>query len=82
MCMQLRTLVFMETLKKGLYHFIIITVYLCTLQEELDPDILKGGKEVRIKISGDGTQLCRNSNFLIISFCLLNLPKSVLSPKG
>ncbi|XP_048586462.1 uncharacterized protein LOC5510708 isoform X2 [Nematostella vectensis] len=37
---------------------------------------------VRIKLSGDGARMSRSSNFILLSFAILNAPDDLLSSKG
>lgn len=37
---------------------------------------------VKVKISGDGAKMSRNTNFMILSFCLLQTGEKVMSSKG
>lgn len=38
--------------------------------------------KIQIKVSGDGAKMTRNSNFVLISFSILQLGESVMSSKG
>ena len=37
---------------------------------------------LRIKLSGDGAKMSRLTNFIVISFSILNSPKEVMKSKG
>ena len=39
-------------------------------------------QKVNIKISGDGARMTRLTNFVILSYCILDESKDVLSAKG
>ena len=40
------------------------------------------GKYIRVKISGDGAKFSRSSNYVLLSFSLLNMGSQVLSDSG
>ena len=42
-----------------------------------DPDL-----KIKVKISGDGAQMTRITNFVVLSFSLLNNDADVMSSKG
>ena len=39
------------------------------------------GRKIQVKLSGDGTRMSRTTNFMMMSFTLLKLNESVMSPK-
>ena len=38
--------------------------------------------KIKIKINGDGARMTRNSNFILLSFSILQTEESVMSAKG
>jgi hypothetical protein len=40
------------------------------------------GTVIKVKISGDGAKMTRSTNFIIISFSILNAEDTVMSSKG
>ena len=46
------------------------------------PSIITNNKPVQVKISGDGACTTRNSNFILLSFGLLQAPNDIMTAKG
>ena len=46
------------------------------------PNSLPDGDCIKIKISGDGAQMTRNSNFILMSFALLHPSQDIMAAKG
>lgn len=46
------------------------------------PSIISEGEPVQVKISGDGARMTRNSNFILISFTLLQSTDDMMTAKG
>ena len=43
---------------------------------------LPTGEKVKVKISGDGARMTRLTNFVILSYCVLDESEDVLAAKG
>jgi hypothetical protein len=43
---------------------------------------LNADKKVKVKISGDGARMTRLTNYVILSYCMLDDSKDVLAAKG
>jgi hypothetical protein len=43
---------------------------------------LNADKKVKVKISGDGARMTRLTNYVILSYCMLDDSKYVLAAKG
>jgi hypothetical protein len=46
------------------------------------PNALKENETIKVKISGDGAQMTRTSNFILMSFALLQFTDDILAAKG
>ena len=47
-----------------------------------NPDFDNINDKIKIKINGDGFKMTRNSNFILLSFSILQTGESVMSAKG
>ena len=47
-----------------------------------NPDFDTTNDKIKIKINGDGARMTRNSNFILLSFSILQTGESVMSAKG
>jgi len=47
-----------------------------------NPDFDTINDKIKIKINGDGARMTRNSNFILLSFSVLQTGESVMSAKG
>ena len=45
-------------------------------------NVLKRGEKVKVKVSGDGARMSRASNFILLSFSILQSTDDLLSSKG
>jgi hypothetical protein len=48
----------------------------------MESDEKLGDSVIKVKISGDGAKMTRLTNFIIISFSILNAEDTVMSSKG
>ncbi len=48
----------------------------------MESDEKVGDSVIKVKISGDGVKMTRLTNFIIISFSILNAEDTVMSSKG
>ncbi len=48
----------------------------------MESDEKVGDSVIKVKISGDGAKMTRLTNFIIISFSILNAEDTVMSSKG
>ena len=46
------------------------------------PTVISQGETVQLKISGDGAQMTRSSNFILMSFALLQSSDDIMAAKG
>lgn len=44
--------------------------------------MIQEGEKVKVKLSGDGTRMSSASNFILLSFSILQSTDSLLSSKG
>ena len=47
-----------------------------------DEGTLKQGEKVKVKVSGDGARMSRLTNFILLSFTILQEGDDILSSKG
>jgi len=55
-------------------------MFICHVQKE--DGKLPDNHTIKIKISGDGARMTKLTNYVILSFCILNGSEDVLSAKG
>ena len=48
----------------------------------MEKDSKVGEVPIKVKISGDGAKMTRLTNFIVISFSIINFEKAVMSSKG
>jgi hypothetical protein len=53
-----------------------------TFQTPIQLETTFQGTVIKVKISGDGAKMTRSTNFIIISFSILNAEDTVMSSKG
>jgi hypothetical protein len=49
---------------------------------QIEKDVALADSTIKVKISGDGAKMTRLTNFVIISFSILNAEDTVMSSKG
>ena len=55
---------------------------MCNMQIKNHPESFPGDKLILIKLSGDGARFSRTSNFILLSFSILNKQSEVLCGSG
>jgi hypothetical protein len=48
----------------------------------METDSKLGEGPVKVKVSGDGAKMTRFTNFIVISFSVLNVEETIMSSKG
>jgi hypothetical protein len=60
----------------------MLTHFLLFQKIQAEDGKLTAGERLKVKISGDGARMTRLTNYVILSYCMLDDSKDVLAAKG